>query len=1034
MSNPIISKDRYTVEEMLQQIGVAKKQDLRGLAMMAQGAPRDLLSSLPEPDFEQAKVLLGGGVKSLDVQQPMDLSCLKKKEDYCPVSNLKYLGVQIHPEGTHQTKGQVTTKRNFGRIGKQDAILSTAALTAYPLDKLEQLRDATVYTSGTPEGFSVRLRELTTRKCKSEGKPAIIAKKLAKLLPTTQLPDWHDVDELFANVKLTASSGAGAPYWAPTKDAMSAVLGTVLPTVLEHIEAGTLGKLAKEQPELFLTELKNKTDRYAVDEVTRKTRPYVCQGKHFSFLFSCLTQPMCHSLETWDKSDTMNAYGWSMAHGGINRVYKRVNQLRDIAIAKKKTIFKIGLYGDDAKLFMITRKGEVYAVDPDFKQMDGSVDYDTIQGVVRWMSNMYTEQHGESPLWDRVLSLMAVMASHPDMIVDGTTIYTKQKDGLLSGAVGTTLFDTAKSALAYADLISHLEIDPGMFFDSAKVTSWMLNNHGLVVKPGTWTPEKLNMEPEHNVYWTQNKFLGMRFLWREYKTDEGEDKFTLVPSLEEDEWLELLLHPRDDINTMGKSLSDVAKQRQSLDRARGYLVTGAAFNPKISDVLKKAIDMVPAVAVLMAVASGGGKGESPEQFQVVGEDFSYPTSEGVPNLRWITMLYSDDAPSAADWKPIFPTLHDKIMLSRAPWKSRLRNLMQAKSLPVDPMVEIMVTEKKEIEPVVYPSPSTSFAKKGVETSIPPLGQKLVKLQSRPEYIENVIKRDSFMPIYEQRLPATKEIKKAQIPSVKLPKTTLVVDNDDLSLFNISVETDITALSNLTLPLTVQQPDLAWANYLAQRDNKKFIFHTEVLSYKQVMDGQPIPVKRVTGYLQDITTGERTRLAYAESTAKAEHVRQAIVYKLYAVLAEMYEFKIIKARHVSKKNLGTLYKVPYTYTDREAQEVEELTKIEVPGETWAYDNEVDGRVRTRQEHPEPTEVQLLNQVKMAEDLLKELLNAVSKLQKNRHDEQQKYEQESPKAQTTKSTKPTKAKQPKTKEEARKPATWSSSNRSGSSKHN
>ncbi|APG76933.1 RdRp [Hubei permutotetra-like virus 2] len=995
---------------MLQQIGVAKKQDLRGLAMMAQGAPRDLLSSLPEPDFEQAKVLLGGGVKSLDVEQPMDLTCLKKVTDYCPVSDLKYLGVQIHPEGTHQTKGQVSTKRNFGRVGKQDAILSSAALASYPLDKLEQLRDATVYTSGTPEGFSVRLKELTTRNCKSEGKPTMIAKKLAKLLPTQQLPDWHDVDELFANVKLTASSGAGAPYWVPTKDAMSSVLGTVLPLVLEHIESGTLGKLAKEQPELFITELKNKTDRYAMDEVQRKTRPYVCQGKHFSFLFSCLTQPMCHSLETWDKSDTMNAYGWSMAHGGINRVYERVLQLRDVAVTKKKTLYKIGLYGDDAKLFVCKKDGSVYAVDPDFKQMDGSVDYDTIQGVVKWMSNMYTEQHGESPLWDRVLSLMAVMASHPDMIVNGTTIYTKQKDGLLSGAVGTTLFDTAKSALAYADLIEQLEISPEMFFDTERVTKWMLKNHGLVVKPGTWTPEKLTMVPEHNVFWTQNKFLGMRFLWREYKNDEGEDRFTLVPSLEEDEWLDLLLHPRDDINTVGKSLSDVAKQRQSLDRARGYLVTGAAFNPRISDVLKKAIDMVPAVAVLMAVSTGGGKGEGPELFQVVGEDFSYPTSEGVPNLRWITMLYSHDRPNPGDWKPIYPTLHDKIMLSRAPWKTRLRNLMLAKSLPLDPMVEIMVTEKALIEPPAYPEPSTSFAKKGVETSLPPLGNKKVALQRRVDYVENLIKRDSFMPVYEKKLPPMKEHK--VFPKVELPKNQLIVDAEDVSLFNITVETDILQLAKLTLPLTATQPDLAWANYLAQRDNKKFIFHTEVISYQQVMDGQPIPRKKVTGYLQDITTGGRTYLASATTTAKAELVRQAIVYKLYAVMSEMYRHDIIKVRPVSKKKEGILFKIPYTYTDTEAREVEKLTAMSVPGETWAYDNEVEERVNQRREHTGPTEIQLLNQVKVAEDLLKQLQQAVSKLQKDRHAEQQKYEQERPeeasktkaKSQTTASVKP------------------------------
>lgn len=1045
MSNPIISKDRYTVEEMLKQIGVAKKQDLHGLTMLAQGAPRDLLSSLTEPDFEQVKVLLGGGMKSLDVQDPIDLSCLTKKAEFCPVSNLQHMGVQVHPEGTHQTKGQVSTKRNFGRVGKQDSILSAAALSLYPLDKLEQVRDAVVYTSGTPEGFSTRLKELTTRKCKSEGKPAVIARKLAKLLPTKMLPDWHDVDDLFAQVKLTASSGAGAPYWVSTKDAMASMLGTVLPLVLEHIEAGTLGKLAKEQPELFLTELKNKTDRYAVDEVRRKTRPYVCQGKHFSFLFSCVTQPMCHSLETWDKTDTLNAYGWSMAKGGINRVYERVKQLQEIAIAKKTTQFKIGLYGDDAKLFMCRKDGKVYAVDPDFKQMDGSVDYDTIQGVIRWISNMYTEQHGESPLWDRVLSLMAVMASHPDMIVNGTVIYNKQKDGLLSGAVGTTLFDTAKSALAYADLIEQLEVDNTMFFDSEAVTKWMLRKHGLVVKPGTWSPEELDMTPRNNEYWTTNKFLGMRFLWQEYEID-GAIKPTLVPSLNEDEWLELLLHPRDDINTVGRSLSDVAKQRQSLDRARGYLVTGAVFDPAIRDVLYKAIDMVPAVAVLMAVASGGGKGEGPELFQVVGEDFSYPTSEGVPNKRWITMLYSDDSPDAADWKPIFPTLHEKIMLSRAPWKTRLRNLMQAKSLPIDPMVEIMVTEVGPPPEIHMPQPSTSFAKKGVEKEIPPLGTKKVKLQSRIDYIEALIKRDSFMPLQQEMLPAFKQKKpvptprssllkpemakasteEPKLPAVRLPQGTLIVDSTETPAFNITVETNIELLSTLVMPLTEEQPDLAWVNYIAQKEGKKFIFHTAVVRYQKITDEAPIPIKRITGYLQDID-GSREIVATTETSAKAELVRKAMVFKIYAVMAEMYKYDIIQVRNVSKKKSGVLYSIPYTYTHKESVAVEALAHKTTKGQTWAYEYEVDQKIANTENLENPTELQLLNQVRITEVLLSKLQQAVSTIQKARHAEQQKYEQERPKA--TKTAKTTTKSTKTTKELPRKPASGSASNRPG-----
>ncbi|UHM27579.1 MAG: RNA-dependent RNA polymerase [Sanya permutotetravirus 2] len=1005
MSNPIISKDRYTIEEMLNQVGVAKKQDLRGLKQLAAGAPRDLLSSLPDPDFQQSQILTGGGVRALDVkEQQLDLSCLKKKADYCPVSNLKYEGVQIHPDASHQVRGNVSVKRNFGRVGEQDSTLSKAALAAYPLHKLEEIRDSVVYTSGTPNGFSTRLRELTTRKCKSEGKPSDIARRLSKLLPTSQLPDWHDVDSLMSNVKITASASAGAPYWVNNKEAMAPMLEVVMPLLLDHLEAGTLSELAKEQPELFISELKNKTDRYAIDEVERKTRPYVCQGKHFAFLFSCLTQPFCHALHKWDEEvETMNAYGWSMAHGGINRVYKQVSMLEQLAVKKKTHKFKVGLYGDDGKIFMMTPKGETFSVDPDFKQMDGSVDFDTIVGVTKWMSDCYTEQHGESPLWDRVLSLMAIMASHPDLMVDGQTVYTKQKDGLLSGAVGTTLFDTAKSALAYRDLIDQFEIDPTKYFDAKWVTKYMLDKHGLVVKAGTWQPEKLDMRPDHGKLWTQNKFLGMRFMWRQFEY-KGEKLWTLVPSLEEDEWLELIMHPRDDINTVGNKLSDVAKQRQSLDRARGYLVTGGIFNKKISEVLFKAIDMTPAVAVLMAVASGDGKGEGPELFQVVGEEFSYPTSEGVPNLQWVTQLYSEVEPSKDDWKPIFPTLHERIQLNRASWKSRMRALARAAHIPADPMTKFVFLEQAPEKQPHFPAPSTSFAEKGLEKKMPALGTTHKPLQSRTDYIEALIERDTLMPLIQPK-PVLRKVD--ALPEVKV-EGLLHVDQDEQEVFNLQVQTNVRALKGMVMPLTKEQPDLAWLNFLEANNGGKLGIKTTLVKHVRFDEVEtPRALNRVDAYIQYKQTGKMVKIASVTSTAKAEIMRKAIVFKVYALLSALVEIGATTTRHVHKKDPGVRYSVPIVYTKEEQREIDALTdEFSLGPESWAYSAEVDEAVERKEnlekQNIDTLELTLLNQVKVAEELLAQLKQTISELQKNKNadNEEEKARAAHPKAKPSK----------------------------------
>nr|WPV63088.1 MAG: RNA-dependent RNA polymerase [Jingmen rodent permutotetravirus 2] len=984
MSNPIISKDRFTINELISRHGVAMKQDLMGLRRLAEGAPRTFLSSLQDPDHEAAKLLLGRGVKSLDVKdQSVDLSCLNVYKESCPISTLQYENAQIHPEATNQKDGKVNVKRNFGRVGAQDALLSSAALAHYPLETLEELRDATVYTSGTPKGFSNRIKELTTRTCKSEGKPAWIAKSLSKLLPTTELPDWHDVEGLMDSIKLTASAGAGPPYWVSNQKALPAILDVTLPLVMRHIEEGTLAVLAKEQPELFISELKNKTDRYAMDAVNEKTRPYVNQGTHFSFLFSCLMQPFCSALKTWDEDvTTMNAYGWSMARGGINRVHAKVKTMQNLAIRKRTTKFMIGLYGDDAKLFMATKDGRVYAVDPDFKQMDGSVDFDTVVGVTKWMSNSYTEQHGASPFWDRVLELLAIMATHPPIIVHGHTIYKKKsKDGLLSGAVGTTLFDTAKSALAYNDLISHLETNPAYFTDEAWVTKFMKDKHGLVVKKGTWNPEDITerMEPVHGELWTTNKFLGMRFMWRQYKVC-GEEKYTLVPTLNENEWLDLILHPRDEINTDGSVMSSVAKQRKSLDRARGYLVTGAIFNPAISQVLFKAIDMVPAAAVLMAVANGNGKGEAPAEYQIVGEDFEYPNSEGIPNEEWVTRLYSDDTPNPAHWVSVFPTLHEKLVLARKPWRERLRNLVELASIPADPLTKVAVASYVPVDEPVLPTVSTSFAAKERITDVPPLGKTSGAPQSRKAYIFAKIERDGFGDMLRPQRSSEKIRDASTLPTVQ-QQHWVVIDETESDIFRIMVNVNFEALGKYVMPLTPSQPDLNWLNFIDPQNKGVVKFKTQTIRYDKFEDTEtPVAYKRVSALMT--YPDSVVELAHAETYREVSLVRKAITFKIYATMKDLVEAERISTRDVfkQKEKKGVMYSVPVAYT----REDEEEATPDRAG--WLMSTEVTENLehqdQIRDEHKDPFELGLLSRRQELVRLLEEIDKYISMQEKNR----------------------------------------------------
>lgn len=396
----------------------------------------------------------------------------------------------------------------------------------------------------------------------------------------------------------------------------------------------------------------------------------------------------------------------------------------------------------------------------------------------------------------------------------------------------------------------------------------------------------------------------------------------------------------------------------------------------------------------MAVASGNGKGESPELYQVVGEDFSYPTSEGVPNLKWITGLYTEEGPDKDEWKPVFPTLHEKIMLSRAPWKTRLRNLTRATHIPADPMTEIYFSEWEEPEPLQLPQANTSFAVKGKEKAMPKLGTKRVLLQNRAEYVEALVARDSLNALQRTKEVLGKE-QSTTLPPVKLKPNIIVVDESEREVFNIVVDTNVKCLKTLTMPLTDVQPDISWLNFLDQKNGGKVNLHTTVDSYK-IVEGeeQPLPVKIVTASL--VYPNKKILIAKAKSMAKAPIIRSAIVYKLYAVLGELYKHGIITSRKAQRQREPILFDVPFSYTAKEQTEIEDLSeKRELGPGSWSFETEVDEKVEhvdsVKDKGVDPYEITLLNQVRIAEGLLKDLNNTLSNIQKAKYEETRKKQE-------------------------------------------
>lgn len=779
-SNPTNSSERLTLEELRYEHVKKKRQDLAALHTMAKAATRTYVGgALPDREnimevFKQ----LDAATQAVDPSPMSDFSYLNV-HPAVPVDNTKYEGLQIHPPSKNQQKGYVSTNRMFGRVQKYDSLLTIGAASSFSRDELIESYKKYTYCYGTAKGFEKRLKMLTTRKCKSPYTPKVVASKLMKLMPCGELPDWHEFEELMSYVKTTAGASAGAPYFKEKRKAYNECMDVIFPKVCSAIEKGDLKTLLRGRPEWMLVEIKNKLDRYETSKLDDKTRPYGAMPMHFSLLFSALLQPVCESLKKWTTHDTPNAYGMSFCNGELMSWYNRIVANRKKAISSRRSTYMLGCYGDDGEIILCRKDGTVWAVDPDFKQMDGSVDRATVRGVCKWIYTLYAEQHGESTFWNNVLDLLEEMATDPLMLISGMQTYTKkQTDGIISGVVGTTLFDTAKAVIAYHDLLTQFEYDPTLFNDANRVALYLYEKHGLVVKEGTWSPHQVNMDDKTtgNLF-RETKFLGMKLMWMNHK--DLEEPF-LVPYLPDEDWLDLMMSPRDNIE-YNRADSELAKNRRSFDRARGLLITGGMFSDKTRKALFSTIDAVPDIAVLMEVSAKGGTGSVETSNDILlGDDFQYPSSDGIPTWDWTCALYAmsrEERDEKYKFTPVYPELVEFISDRKQTWKERWRYVIKTKnSNSKDEQYEGTIMSgifsgrqviREEVPDLVLPSVHTSFAEK---ESAPQATSVFKKDEQSVEVV--AAKRQVLQPIKEAVVKMVE-----QDPTALLAKTSFIPLSD-----------------------------------------------------------------------------------------------------------------------------------------------------------------------------------------------------------------------------------------------------------------
>lgn len=655
-SNPVVPQDRRTIKEIRETQRLRRRQDQRYLSDIARSAQRMYLpvgEVLGEYEVKDICARFRASIPRVPRDKEESLpSVFEKVYDSVPVSGLLNLeGLPLHPAGVNMVKRDSYAVVNVRRMmgGSPAAPLGLKEIAAVMGERVLERKH--VYTCGTWKGFMTRLEQQMGRECVSVYemyerelgyKPSQehMFKQLDILFPRKK-SDWPVLDEdlgaLLDRVSFTASSSAGPPYWRNKGECIDDIIDAGLPIVVKAIKEDKLNDLWMTNPEMFLCEVKNKMDRYEIQKLDEKTRPYACIPGHWAALFSVLTQKFQSGLETFDENPrSVNAYGFSAANGGLTKMYNWMRQVQQA---------KYIVYGDDTCL-VVRRGADVYRVDPDFKQMDGSLHSADMALVCRWVLRACLKEDGleKNYFWQAVEEQWESFASDPVFLIDGPEVYKKVRPhGMMSGVPGTTLFDTVKSALAWHVYLTVCDRDRQDPLDEEFCREFMLRN-GLVVKEGTFSPAKVG-KATPGLTITDHKFLGVQMLVEEY---EGE--LVIVPTIPEDEALEMLVVQKD--NPFDKSEGHLTNARRLFDRMRGLYITFGFGMPKIAEAIHNVVNSIDPLAVILVTQLPTG--EKPDH--ILLEDFAYPDSSGFPTREFCLAMYGGFETKDEDWFKIYPTL------------------------------------------------------------------------------------------------------------------------------------------------------------------------------------------------------------------------------------------------------------------------------------------------------------------------------------------------------------------------------------------
>jgi len=449
---------------------------------------------------------------SQDIQVAAFVARMVVKNKLVPVESLKVPGAKY---GTTAVVGTLMSNNlSFGPIATDRSAWAALSIPKKGVvcgeKQVDQnwawpaMREARKYTAsmGTLPGLLHRVEQGVTREKPvfSVMEAADLAIKGGFVVDASMVPSFKTGDhsmslsealgkmqhDVYQPVFVNGKSSSGFP-WMKSKGAVSADMILWASKMLEAIALGKWEKFQEENPHLFATALKNKTEVYLWEELQTKTRPYYVYCGALALLWSCVTQRLAAAVPTFlGDEKSSSAIGMSWQEGGATRVAEWVHGTRQVA---HRGYLRGAIYADDQLYAVTTEDGVTLVYTPDWKMMDMSLS-------AQWGAVVYKlfERAIDDKTWRAVFKSCCVMAFNKVVVLPGAATVALS-DSLGSGVNFTSYFDLVGSQAALGLLREMFEKTKGSFKTAKSVEAVMQRFYvaakvkfGLEVKPETTSP------------------------------------------------------------------------------------------------------------------------------------------------------------------------------------------------------------------------------------------------------------------------------------------------------------------------------------------------------------------------------------------------------------------------------------------------------------------------------------------------------------------------------------------------------------------